>query len=207
MKKLLFSLLLFGFHLSDAQENNVADDTTFVNIKDFAPDILLDMKYATADNFLKESVYPCAECYLRKSAAIALAKANKAFLEEGFRIKIFDCYRPLDIQKKMWQLVPNADYVADPSKGSLHNRGLAVDLTIVREDGSEVDMGTAFDHFGPESAFAYDDLPKEIRRNRKFLNRILKRSGFRVLKSEWWHYNFQSTVRPSVSNFKWDCPN
>ena len=85
-------------------------------------DFIYDMKYATNDNFLKSNVYDCAECFLRLKTVKALIMANDKFIKKGYKIKLFDCYRPLDIQKKMWALVPNPEYVADPAKGSIHNR-------------------------------------------------------------------------------------
>ena len=88
-------------------ERSSSTDTTFVNLKDYSTDFVYDMKYATSDNFLKAQVYDCAECFLRLKTVEAFVKANKEFLKKGLRIKLFDCYRPLDIQKKMWAIVSN----------------------------------------------------------------------------------------------------
>lgn len=181
-------------------------DTTFVDLKNYSQDFAYDMKYATADNFLKAQVYDCAECYLRLKTVEALMDANKDFIKLGYRIKIFDCYRPLDIQKKMWKIVSNPDYVANPAKGSIHNRGGAVDITLVDLNGKELDMGTPFDHFGPEAAVAYQNLPEKVQDNRKLLQEIMRLHGFSVLKSEWWHFNYQGASHEKISNFKWDCP-
>ena len=134
----------------------VVNDTSFVNLKEYSSDFVYDMKYATKDNFLKAKVYDCAECYLRLKTAKALILANSKFMKLGYRIKIYDCYRPLDIQKKMWTLVSNPIYVANPSKGSIHNRGGAVDITLVDSNGKELDMGTPFDFFGPEASHNYN---------------------------------------------------
>ncbi|WP_317168288.1 D-alanyl-D-alanine dipeptidase [Flavobacterium silvaticum] len=205
MRYFFFYIFLISLASVRAQDNQAIVDTTFIDIKMLSSEVILDMKYATADNFLKVAVYDCEACYLRKIAAEALVAANKDVAQKGYRIKLFDCYRPLDIQKKMWKIVPNPDYVADPAKGSLHNRGLAVDLTLIDENGNELDMGTNFDHFGPESEFAYRNISKEARRNRKLLNKIMERHGFKVLKSEWWHYNYQMPQKAAVSNFKWEC--
>jgi len=181
------------------------DDSTFVRLQDYSTDFVLDMKYATDDNFLKAKVYDCPECYLRLKTVKALLQANAAFIEKGYRIKIFDCYRPLSIQKKMWAIVSNPDYVADPSKGSIHNRGGAVDLTIVDDAGNEVDMGTPFDFFGAEASHKYRKLPRKILRNRRFLRRIMEDNGFTALKSEWWHYNVKDASAEKVSDFRWKC--
>ena len=207
MKKLLF--LLFSFTISQAQtvdfDKILIADTTFVNLKDFSQDFVYDMKYASAENFLKSKVYDCAECYLRFKTVKALCEANEKFIKKGYRIKLFDCYRPLDIQKRMWEIVPNPEYVADPKKGSIHNRGCAVDLTLVDSTGKELDMGTTFDHFGPEAAHDYDNVSDAVKDNRKLLRRIMTRSGFRTFESEWWHYNLKRSVRETISNFKWKC--
>lgn len=97
---------------------NSLADTTFVRLKDYSDDFVYDMRYATENNFLEAQVYDCGECYVRAITAKALIKANKAFMKQGYRIKFFDCYRPHDVQKKMWAIVPNPTYVANPAKGS-----------------------------------------------------------------------------------------
>jgi D-alanyl-D-alanine dipeptidase len=194
-------------HIKTSAKNSYQDfnDTTFVNLKDYSNDFIYDMKYATTDNFLKEKVYDCAECYLRLKTVKSLIKANSEFISKGFKIKIFDCYRPLDIQKKMWTIVSNPEYVADPKKGSIHNRGGAVDITLVDKNGTEVNMGTAFDYFGIESGHLYPNFPEEILQNRKLLKDIMLQNDFSSFDSEWWHYNLKNSNSDSLSNFKWEC--
>lgn len=193
------------FNTDEIQDDDVAD-TTFVNLRDYSNDFVYDMKYATADNFLKAKVYDCTECYLRFKTVKALVKANQKFMKKGYRIKLFDCYRPLDIQKKMWAIVSNPEYVADPKKGSIHNRGGAVDITLVDENGKELEMGTSFDHFGPEASHDYENLSEEVKKNRKLLRNTMTSFGFRIFQSEWWHYNLKRSAKNfEVSNFKWDC--
>lgn len=193
--------------ISATEEKNspIINDTTFVNLKDYSQNFVYDMKYATTDNFLKAKVYDCAACFLRLKTVEALLEANKKFIKKGFRIKIFDCYRPLDIQKKMWKIVPNPEYVANPAKGSIHNRGGAVDITLVDSNGRELDMGTSFDYFGIEASHNYLNLSEEIKDNRELLKRIMNKNGFNSFDSEWWHYNLRSALKEKVSNFKWDC--
>ena len=127
------------------------------------------------------------------------------FIKKGYRIKIFDCYRPLDIQKEMWKIVSNPIYVADPKKGSIHNRGGAVDISLVDLEGKELDMGTTFDHFGIEASHNYENLSDEIIQNRKLLKKVMTNSGFTIFESEWWHYNLKNSKKEPVSNFKWIC--
>ena len=187
-----------------AKETSV-NDSTFVNLKQYSQDFEYDMKYATEDNFLKAKVYDCAECFLRLKTVNALIDANKKFLEKGYKIKIFDCYRPLDIQKKMWKIVSNPKYVADPAKGSIHNRGGAVDITLIDSLGKELDMGTPFDFFGIEASHNYPNVSDNVKQNRILLKTIMTSSGFNSFDSEWWHYNLKSGLNDKVSNAKWDC--
>jgi zinc D-Ala-D-Ala dipeptidase len=183
----------------------IVNDTTFVNLKNYSSDFVYDMKYATVDNFLKAKVYDCSECYLRYKTVKALILANKRFMAKGFKIKLFDCYRPLDIQKRMWAIVSNPQYVANPAKGSIHNRGGAVDITLVDFDGKELDMGTAFDFFGKEAGHDYSGFSIEIKNNRNLLRKIMNKEHFNTFNSEWWHYNLKTGLNDTVSNFKWEC--
>lgn len=207
--RLIFSFVLLVFlsttALLHAQEDAAISDTTFVNLKDYSTDFVYDMKYATEDNFLKAKVYDCAECFLRLKTVKALVKANKKFIRKGYRIQLFDCYRPLDIQKRMWQIVSNPEYVADPAKGSIHNRGGAVDITLVDSNGIALDMGTPFDFFGPEAGHYFENLSDEVKQNRVLLKKIMQKSGFIPFNSEWWHYNLKNASKDRVSNTKWSC--
>ena len=183
----------------------IIDDSTFVNIKDYSKDFIFDMRYATTDNFLKAKVYDCAECYLRLKTIKGLINANNMFMKKGYRIKLYDCYRPLDIQKRMWRIVPNTNYVANPAKGSIHNRGGAVDISLVDNKGKELDMGTTFDFFGKEAGHGYTNLSKKILNNRLLLKKIMLQNNFKSIDSEWWHYNFKDATKDKVSNFRWKC--
>ena len=209
----LLSICLFFNLLSVNAQNEVYSDpikqvipdTTFVNLKDYSKDFIYDMKYATEDNFLKAKVYDCAECFLRLKTVEALISANKDFMNRGYKIKLFDCYRPLSIQKKMWEIVSNPEYVADPKKGSIHNRGGAVDISIVDANGKEINMGTPFDFFGIQASHNYTKLSKEVLSNRKYLKKIMVKNGFNSFDSEWWHYNLKTGLQDKVSNQKWKC--
>ena len=177
----------------------------FVRLKDLSSDFVYELKYATPDNFLKQAVYDCGECYLRKSTAEALVKANEAFKQLGYRIKLFDCYRPLSVQKKMWKILPGTHYVANPAKGSKHNRGAAVDLTLVDAQGKELNMGTPFDFFGKEAHHTYTQYSKEVLENRKLLKETLDKFNFKSIYSEWWHYEYRPEMQSKVENFEWQC--
>lgn len=180
-------------------------DTTFVRLADFSEGFSYDMRYATENNFLKAQVYDCAECYTRVKTAKALIKANRDFRKKGVKIIFFDCYRPNSVQYIMWDIVPNPQYVANPVKGSIHNKGGAVDITLVTLEDEELDMGTDFDYFGKLAYHDNLDLPQEILENRKLLKETMEAHGFWSIRTEWWHYNLQGTSKDPIANFKWEC--
>ncbi len=180
-------------------------DTTFVRLAEFSDGFAYDLRYATKNNFLKEKVYDCAECYTRVKTAKALLAANSDFHDKGVRIKFFDCYRPNSVQYKMWEIVPNPQYVANPKKGSIHNKGGAVDITLETLEGEELDMGTDFDFFGKRAYHDMTDLPQKILDNRKLLKETMEKHGFWSIRTEWWHYNLGAASNDKVADFKWDC--
>ena len=199
MKYLLQLFTLLSVSSLLAQQND------FLLLRSLSNDFVFDMKYATPDNFLKQAVYDCGECYLRKSTAKALVKANEEFKSLGYRIKLFDCYRPLSVQKKMWKILPGTHYVANPAKGSKHNRGAAVDLTLVDAQGKELDMGTPFDFFGKKAHHTCTTLPKKVLENRKLLKDVLNKYNFKSIFSEWWHYEYRPEMQSKVEDFQWQC--
>ncbi|MEP4095744.1 M15 family metallopeptidase [Reichenbachiella sp.] len=181
-------------------------DSAFVVMNKYSDGFVFDMKYATEDNFLKKKVYACDHCLLRKEVADEIIRANLEFKKLGFRIKFFDCYRPVDVQKQMWEIFPHAGYVANPNtSGSIHNRGGAVDITLVDSLGQELDMGTPFDFFGKEAGHAYSLLPDTTLSNRKLLKSVMESYAFKSISSEWWHYNFKSAHQYKLSNFSTEC--
>lgn len=161
-----------------------------VELKTVVPDVVLDIRYATKNNFTGKTVYPSARCFLKRDAAYALLNVQKDLKAKGFKLKVFDGYRPLSVQKIFWKIMPNPDYVADPAKGSVHNRGYAVDLTLVTIDGKDVAMPTPFDDFTPKAAANYMDLPPDAIKNRKILQDAMTENGFAIFPSEWWHFNY-----------------
>lgn len=207
MKIIFLSITVFFVlnSLHGQKNSTIVSDTTFVNLKEYSTDFIYDMRYATENNFLNAKVYDCAECYLRLKTVRALLDANQSFKKLGFKIKIFDCYRPLSIQRKMWTIVSNPSYVANPAKGSIHNRGGAVDVALVTMEGTALDFGTDFDFFGDASSHSYKKLSKSVKQNRKLLKRIMNQHGFSALPSEWWHYNFSDASKDGLSDFTWPC--
>jgi len=192
-------------HKNAVPEFSSLPDTLFIRLADYSDGFAYDMRYATENNFLKEKVYDCAECYTRVKTAKALLAANAEFKGKGVKIKFFDCYRPNSVQYKMWEIIPNPQYVANPKKGSIHNKGGAVDITLETLDGKELDMGTDFDFFGKRAYHDMTDLPQQILDNRKILKETMEKHGFWSIRTEWWHYNLSAASNDPVANFKWEC--
>ena len=153
------------------------------------PAAILDVRYATPDNFTHQAVYPTARCLLRRSAAERLAEAAVEFEGMGLRLKVFDCYRPLSVQRRFWALVPDERYVADPAKGSRHNRGAAVDVSLADAGGRELPMPTGYDDFSQRAHRDWAGAPAEAAKNRALLERVMARHGFVGLATEWWHFD------------------
>ena len=161
---------------------------TLVLITEQNHDVSIDMMYARADNFTGHVIYPHAHCFLHPQAETGLRKAVVAAKAFGFRLKIFDAYRPQEAQEALWAVLPVPGYVADPAKGSNHTRGVAIDLTLLDVTGKELDMGTPVDTMTPASHHFYAALPPEILVNRMYLLTIMLESGFVHHANEWWHY-------------------
>lgn len=160
-----------------------------VKINDIDDSILTDMKYATDDNFMKRKLYPLDLAVLQLETAKKLKAANDKAKEHGLLLKIYDAYRPLSVQKLMWDLIHNSDFVANPEYGSIHNRGAAVDVTLVDNDGNEILMPSTFDEFSDKARIDYMDLPSAAIKNRELLANIMVSCGFTRLDSEWWHFD------------------
>lgn len=202
----LWASILYG------ESNPPCTDTTaierqmtnagLVNVRSLDSTIIVELKYSTADNFLHEDVYgDLCNCYLRKEVAIKLVK-SQGFLREKYpqySLLVLDCVRPRSIQQRMWDSVkvkPKEIYVANPHKGSIHNYGCAVDITIADSTGRGIDMGTPFDFFGDLAQPRYEDmflkqgkLSKKQIDNRKSLREVMVRAGFKAFDLEWWHFN------------------
>ncbi len=161
-----------------------------VSLKKSIPNLVFDLRYAGAENFLQQAVYPSnAIAYLRKIAADSLLEVQQELVKMGFGLKIYDAYRPYQVTEKMWDLVKDARYAADPRKGSGHNRGIAVDCSIVDLNSkAALNMGTGFDNFTDSAHHGFTQLPAPVLNNRKLLRSIMEKHGFLALETEWWHY-------------------
>jgi zinc D-Ala-D-Ala dipeptidase len=166
--------------------------------------IITDIKYATTDNFTKKQIYPCGKCYLRPLAAAKIKIAQEKLKSKyGYGLKMFDCYRPRPAQQRLWDVVPNPDYVTPPAKGSMHNKGLAVDLTVVDKNGKELNMGTPYDFFGVAAHADNMNHTKEVLDNRAILTNVMKEVGFTGIRTEWWHFSLASS--DGLADWEWPC--
>lgn len=184
----------------DEYKKQVKNDSTkrMIELKSLIPGIVYDLRYATVVNFMHRLMYPAGTntTFLRLPAVKALQKVQKELNEKGYGLKIFDAYRPYSITLKFWELVKDERYVANPSKGSGHNRGIAVDLTIVSlQSGKALEMGTGFDNFSDSAHHTFTDLPVEILQNRQLLKSTMIKYGFNAYNDEWWHYSFPDAVK------------
>lgn len=161
-----------------------------VELKTIVPGIRYDLRYATTNNFMHQQLYENNnKTFLRLPVALALANVQEELNQENLSLKIWDAYRPYSITVKMWNLIKDDRYVADPKKGSGHNRGIAVDLTIIHaKTGDELNMGTGFDNFSDTASSNFKGLPKEILDNRSLLRKAMEKYGFKSLETEWWHF-------------------
>ncbi len=186
----------------------------FLRIQDIDNTIEVDLMYAKSDNFVGEVMYDFTEAYLHPKAAYAVAEANRLLGEEhpGWRLCIYDATRPMSVQQIMWDKVKGTaqqNYVSNPARGGgLHNYGLAVDVSIIDENGDSIDMGTKVDdlthlsHINNEEVLVRTGkISRKAMENRRLLRRVMKKAGFKPLKNEWWHFNY-TTRDDAKANYR-----
>jgi D-alanyl-D-alanine dipeptidase len=177
-----------------------------VDLSELSTEFNYEIRYATPNNFIGETLYDCAKCLLRPEVAKALILANQYFCERGYYIKIYDCYRPLDVQKKMWAKVPRATYVGNPyGNGSVHNKAAAVDITLVSLEGCYVEMGSDYDYFGSAAHIDNYNFPEEVLSHRKLLIEGMRKHGFSTVRTEWWHYSYKGNWNYTTLNIPFPC--
>ncbi len=210
MNKLHILIFLIAPVLLFAQ--SAADE--LVNIKELIPDIVLDLKYSTIDNFTGQKLYTTNECLMSHGAIKhiilvqdslkRISHHNGKSYPKGIGIKVWDAYRPRAVQYLMWEIFPNPTYVANPSSGSVHNRGGAIDLTLVDlSTGEELEMPTEFDYFGEEAWHGYSDLPPDAIANRQLLYDMMTNiAGFEIYSNEWWHYTWTPSKAFPLQDFQ-----
>lgn len=165
-------------------------DEDFVLVKEYIPDIVVDLRYATDNNFTGQVIYDFTDAYLRYGTVKKLMLVQDELRQQGLYIKIWDGFRPPYAQFRLWEVCPNPTYVANPTNGfSSHSRGNTVDITLVDENGVELEMPTEFDDFSKKADRNYNDCSKEAAKNAKLLEDIMKKHGFKPYSSEWWHFS------------------
>jgi D-alanyl-D-alanine dipeptidase len=187
--------ILVGCQSGPPKERGTFRQPDLVEITNLDPTIRLDIRYATSNNFLHRPVYAQARAFLQRSAAEAVSRANQKVKAEGFGLMIFDGYRPWSVTKTFWDSASAyeraIEFVANPKKGSRHNRGCAVDLTLCDlKTGREVAMPSDYDEFSERAFPDYQGGNAEARAARDLLRRIMEAEGFTVYKAEWWHFDF-----------------
>jgi zinc D-Ala-D-Ala dipeptidase len=197
-------LLLAARTFGPQQLPEVADeDDPLADVSMVIPDLVVRLAYATKDNAAGRVLYsPGTRCLLRKSAAERLALAASALRKQGFRLVAYDCWRDHAAQEALWKAHPHPGSVADPRRGSLHERGVAVDVGLANLEGAPVEMPTAFDAFGPDAAADAPIPDGTAKANREALRAAMYAAGFRVNPSEWWHFSRVWGWRWPVARFR-----
>ena len=165
-------------------------DSELVDVKQYIKDVEVELKYSTTDNFTGKVIYSFSKAFLRYGTVKKMSVAQSALKEKGYRLKIWDAFRPVEAQFVLWEVYPDDDFVADPTKGfSNHSRGNTVDVTLVDGLGNEIEMPTGFDRFEDMAKYDYKaEENKESAQNSLLLSRVMKKCGFKQSSSEWWHF-------------------
>jgi zinc D-Ala-D-Ala dipeptidase len=200
---LLFTALSFGQGISKYGLTIVTDTSFFkkeferdslnklVDLEKFIPSLKLDIKYASKDNFIGMAVYKQPKAFLRLPAAYALKKVQEELKKQGLGLKIYDAYRPYSVTVLFYEKVKDTNYVSSPWQGSRHNRGCAVDVTIINlKTGKELEMPTKFDDFTAKAHPDYKNITDTVKANRNLLFNVMGKYGFRKFPTEWWHFDF-----------------
>ena len=166
-------------------------DMKLVDLEKELKNVVLDIRYATSNNFTKEVIYQSPKAYARKPVVAALKLVQDSLASLNLGLKVYDAYRPYAATLKFYELYPDPDFVASPKTGSRHNRGCAVDVSLVNlTTKQELKMPTAFDDFSEKAHSDYPNLPETALKNRTILIGVMSHFGFSVISSEWWHFDF-----------------
>lgn len=175
---------------SETEPERIPEDGELVRILDYIPDIVIDLRYATTNNFTQTIIYDDDEAYLCYGTVRKLMNVQDDLKEQGYRLIIWDAYRSVEAQQRLWEVYPDPTYVANPSKGiTSHSRGNTIDIGLVYLDGSPVEMPSAFDEFSTLADRDYSEVPIEAARNAQLLEDTMKHHGFSGYWGEWWDYS------------------
>lgn len=178
----------------------VPSDDTFVRIADYIPDIVIDLKYATTDNFTGVVIYDFSDAYLRYGTVKKLTEVQDELQDMGISLKVWDAFRPVSAQFRLWEVYPDSTFVANPNKGfSSHSRGNTVDITLVSSDGTEMQMPTGFDDFSPMADRDYSDCDEVSANNAILLENLMIEHGFKPYSGEWWHFSDNTSYAGEVN--------
>lgn len=205
--KWFFLLFVLTPAFSQPTEKGTFRSAELVELVTLDSTIKLDVRYATANNFMGRKMYPQARAFLQRPAAQALVRAHRALRSQGYGLLVFDGYRPWDVTKKFWDETPPAKrkYVANPRKGSKHNRGCAVDLSLYDlSTGREVEMPTPYDDFTYKAAADYEGGTPAQQRARKILRVAMEKAGFKVNSDEWWHFDYKDWHEYRILNIPFE---
>ncbi len=186
----------YGLDITHCKEDFLAEvednpELMLVDLEDYLDGVELDIKYAREDNFTGEVIYTAPKAYVRKPVAEALKQVRDSLFSLGLDFIVYDAYRPYEATVKFFEVYPDPEFLADPQYGSRHNRGCAVDVTLIDgETGEKLPMPTGFDEFIEEAHPEYADLPEEVIENRDLLIGIMDHFGFSVYPTEWWHFDY-----------------
>jgi D-alanyl-D-alanine dipeptidase len=173
-------------------------------VKSIIPSYLIELRYATSKNVFKKPIYPNhAEALLHFEALDALFMASQYFSRRGLNMKIWDAFRPSSVQYKLWEYCPDPRFVADPTLGSNHSRGVAIDLTLVDKNSKDLKMPTDFDDFSAKGATNSLDLSNEQIENRNMLTEGMLAAGFCSIQSEWWHFELPNSSDYPILDINW----
>ncbi len=176
------------------------DKGNLIRLLDVDADFIIDLKYATEDNFTGKKIYASAECYIDRHTAEILVKAKDIFKKDGYRVKVFDAYRPISAQAKFWEVMPDDNFVARPPDMTkitkfrpTHMNGLCVDITLTDMEGNELVMPTAFDELTEKASLNYPGHTGEGKKNGEYMKQVMESVGFQAYDGEWWHFYDVST--------------
>ena len=177
------------------QTNREKENGDLIRLLDLDEEFIIELVYATPDNFTGQPVYASSECYINRNTARLLIEAKNIFKRDGYRVKVWDAYRPISAQIKFWNLCPDTVFVGRPPDLSKisefipkHLNGLCVDITLVDMDGKELEMPSAFDDFSERAFLSAAEPESPGRKNGEYLKAVMESVGFRAYENEWWHF-------------------
>lgn len=187
----------------------MSEQGNLIKILDLDDEFIIDLRYATDDNFTGQKIYRSNECYMDRHTAQILIQAKNIFKEAGYRVKIWDAYRPISAQERFWEIMPDDDFVARPPDMSkittfrpTHLNGLCVDVTLTDQEGRDIEMPSQFDDFSERSSLNCSDIPEQARRNAEYMKSVMESVGFQSYVNEWWHFYDVSTEPTPFMNFQ-----